>query len=157
MSVNLGDEFRQVKPTGSWLTAPDVGLLMQAVPSSQGRSAKTAFIALGSNKLQPGSSEIHAQCAVPQALSLGGVKAIIGLTRSTLVFLTRSGWVCSISLKSFPELKSYTSHLYIPPFWRTQRDFPIRVVAKNTVAIGYRDDLITIQGFLDFEHKHHLE
>lgn len=42
--------------------------------------------------------------AVSRASSLGGIKEIIELTRSTVIFLTRSGWICSLNLKT--SLKS---------------------------------------------------
>lgn len=42
--------------------------------------------------------------AVSRASSLGGIKEIIELTRSTVIILTRSGWICSLNLKT--SLKS---------------------------------------------------
>ncbi|KAK0371404.1 hypothetical protein CLIM01_11241 [Colletotrichum limetticola] len=43
-------------------------------------------------------------------------------------------------------------HLFIPSFWRTG-DLLIRTVSKDSVAIAYRDEIIIIQGFLDFDKK----
>jgi hypothetical protein len=99
----------------------------------------------------PSATEVQPSSAVGSFL--GGIKTILGLTRSTVYFLTRSGWVCSMSLRSFPEPKSYTRHLFIPPFWRTEGEFLVKIVAKNSAAIANGDDSIIVHGFGDFEHK----
>ncbi|KAK4211569.1 hypothetical protein QBC37DRAFT_11651 [Rhypophila decipiens] len=143
-----------------WFSTAEARMLVQASPLPQAPSSANmlAFLTLDSDTLGPTSTEVRVKCAVlPQISSLGGVKAIIGLTRSTVLFLTRSGWICSLSLKSFPDLKSYTRHLYIPPFWRAGGDFLVKVVAKDTLAIANRDDLVIVHGFLNFEHKFQFE
>lgn len=47
----------------------------------------------------------------------------------------------------------YTRHFFIPPFWRAGGKSLIEVLSKNSLAIAYRDDIVIIQGFMDFAHK----
>lgn len=126
---------------------------MQLAQLPPAQSSKNAFVILDTDRIQSASAstEVQASCAVRSFL--GGIKTVLRLTRSTVYFLTRSGWVCSMSLKPFPEPKSYTGHLFLPPFWRTDGEFLVKIVAKNSVAIANGDDLILVHGFGDFEHK----
>lgn len=59
-------------------------------------------------------------------------------------------------LEDIPEVKSYASHLSLPPFWRVHGDFLLKMVAKDTVTVAHRDDLIVMHGFLNFKHKQNL-
>lgn len=81
------------------------------------------------------------------------VKIIIAITRSTVIFLDRAGWVCSFSIKNISEAKSYTRHLFIPPFWRVRRGFRVKIVANNSLVIGNKGYVIIVHGFMDFSSK----
>lgn len=41
----------------------------------------------------------------------------------------------------------------MPPFWRAGGDLLVTVLSKNSLAIAYRDDLVIVQGYMDFTHK----
>ncbi|KAG6368931.1 hypothetical protein INS49_003149 [Diaporthe citri] len=84
---------------------------------------------------------------------VAGVKRVIAISRSSVIFLDRGGWVCSLSIKNISETKSYTRHFFIPPFWRARGDFMVKVVAKNSLAIAHKDDAVVVHGFMDFNYK----
>ncbi|KAK7953653.1 hypothetical protein PG996_014546 [Apiospora saccharicola] len=85
------------------------------------------------------------------------VKYMIGFHRSDLYFLTRQGWVCSLSAKQLPSVKSYTRHFFIPPLWQVGNDFASRVLSSKSLAFAYRGELVIFNRFLEFEEKVDLE
>ena len=154
ITISLGNAFTNLTLTADWVSRADTGLLVQMAQLPPTQSSQNAFVMLDVDKIptQPASATVvQPSCAVRSFL--GGIKAVLGLARSSVYFLTRSGWVCSMSLRSFPEPTSYTRHFFIPPFWRTEGEFLVKIVAKNSLVIANGDDLIVVHGFGDFEHK----
>lgn len=78
-----------------------------------------------------------------------GLKSVIAVSRSSAIFLDRAGWVCSLSTRNISQAKSYTRHFFIPPSWRARGEFMVKIVAKNSLAIGHKDDVVIVHGFMD--------
>ena len=154
ITISLGNAFTNLTLTDDWVSRADTSLIVQLAQLPPTQSSRNVFVMLDADKIptQPTSAAaVQPSCTV-RSFS-GGIKVILGLTRSSVYFLTRGGWVCSMSLRSFPEPTSYTRHLFIPPFWRTEGEFLVKIVAKNSLVIANGDDLIVVHGFGDFEHK----
>ncbi|AEO61999.1 hypothetical protein MYCTH_2312871 [Thermothelomyces thermophilus ATCC 42464] len=145
--------------TNDWHFRPGSSILAQAVPlprlsSSSSSSSNTGFLTLDLSQLSDPAetTSIAAQCVTRRLASQ--VKSVLGVHRSSLYFLSGRGWVCSIGLKNLAASKSYVRHFFIPSVWQTGGAEPMaRVVSKTTVAMAYRDELVVLQGFLEFEHK----
>lgn len=132
-----------------WFSQPGIDYLFQALPLQNGQV--TAFLMTQARRLQPGVSEVSVTASMRNMVA--GVKTIIAISRSSVIFLDRGGWVCSLSIKNMSEAKSYSRHFFIPPFWRVRGDFTVKVVAKNSLAIAHKDDVVIIHGFMDFSFK----
>lgn len=147
--LTLPSDIRKTAISSEWFFQPGIDYLFQALPVQNGQV--TAFLMIQANRLQPGVSEASVATSVRNMVS--GVKSIISISRSSVIFLDRGGWVCSLSIKNISEAKSYTRHFFIPPFWRVRGDFMVKVVAKNSLAIAHKDDLVIVHGFMDFSYK----
>jgi len=128
-------------------------VLIQAI--SPPNSPETTVLFLDVAQIQPSKTEISALSATFYLQS--GIKASLGIHRSNLYFLSRRGWVCSMSTKALNDPESYTRHFFLPPFWQTSGDLILHVVNKQDVVFANRDDLVVFQGFLDFESKVNLK
>ncbi|KAK1500502.1 hypothetical protein CTAM01_06437 [Colletotrichum tamarilloi] len=148
ISMVLPPGFKDTTLTNKWFSRVEFNTMVQAFHLQA--ENKSTFLLLTSSDIHTASKQVSVSCTVSSLL--GSVKAILGITRSAVIFLTRGGWISSFSLKSFERAKSYTQHLFIPSFWRTG-DLLIRTVSKDSVAIAYRDEIIIIRGFLDFDKK----
>ncbi|KAK1720292.1 uncharacterized protein BDZ83DRAFT_630998 [Colletotrichum acutatum] len=148
VSMVLPPALKDTTLTNQWFSRVDFSSIVQAF-HLQAENQNT-FLLLASSNIHTASKQVPVSCTTSSFL--GSVKAIVGVTRSAVIFLTRSGWISSFSLKSFEQAKFYTQHLFIPSFWRTG-DLLIRTVSKDSVAIAYRDEVIIIRGFLDFDKK----
>lgn len=135
--------------SNKWFSQPGIDYLFQALPMQNGQV--TAFLMIPAHHLQPGVSEASVSASMRNMVA--GVKSIIAISRSSVIFLDRGGWVCSLSIKNISEAKSYTRHFFIPPFWRVRGDFTVKLVAKNSLAIAYKDDVVVVHGFTDFSLK----
>lgn len=139
--------------TDSWLSRPGLGTLAQTVELPKGR---TGFLTLDLNSLQdPAKTErVEVLCTTRHLVSQ--IKSVLGIYRSNLFFMSGRGWVCSIGLKhlySGGESKGYVRHFFIPSVWQSGGEVMARVVSKGSVAMAYRDEMVVMQGFLEFEHK----
>ncbi|KAK1510048.1 hypothetical protein CABS01_07720 [Colletotrichum abscissum] len=148
ISMLLPPGFKETTLTNKWFSRVEFDTMVQAFHLQA--ENKNTFLLLTSSNIHTASKQVSVSCTVSSLL--GSVKAILGITRSAVIFLTRGGWISSFSLKSFERAKSYTQHLFIPSFWRTG-DLLIRTVSKDSMAIAYRDEIIIFQGFLDFDKK----
>lgn len=82
------------------------------------------------------------------------VKHVLGVHRSDLHFITKQGWVCSMSMKTIADPTSYTRHFFIPPLWQNGRESIATVLAsRKSVAFAYRDELVIFQDFLEYAQK----
>lgn len=91
--------------------------------------------------------------------SMPQMKDVLGVYRSNLYFQSTQGWICSLSLKTLPILKSYTRHFFIPALWQTGTDFDLvgTVVPSKSIAFAYKDELVIFYSFLEFEDKIDLQ
>ncbi|KAK3386566.1 hypothetical protein B0H63DRAFT_137754 [Podospora didyma] len=139
-------------PADGWHSRVGLSTLHQTVnlgPCSS--STKTGFLTLDLSQLIPETASLEASCTV--RLLVASTKAVLGIYRSSLYFLSSRGWICNMSLKSLEASKSYTRHFFIPSVWLSGGETIARVVSKMTLVLAYRDELVVLQGFLDFEHK----
>ncbi|EAQ84065.1 hypothetical protein CHGG_10469 [Chaetomium globosum CBS 148.51] len=115
-------------------------------------SPLTAFLTLDLSTLDPATTtRLQITCTARQLAA--NIKSVLGIHRSNLFFMSGRGWVCSVSLKNLPASKAYARHFFIPSVWQTGGEPIARVVSKTTVAMAYRDEVVVLQGFLEFEHK----
>ncbi|KAK4038973.1 hypothetical protein C8A01DRAFT_37090 [Parachaetomium inaequale] len=154
IAIDLPPELAStpVALTDEWHSRPGLATLVQTV--AMPHSSQTGFLTLDLSKLaaDPASTaKLAVQCAPRQLVS--HVKSVLGVYRSSLFFMSGRGWVCSISLKNLGASKSYVRHFFIPSVWQTGGEMIARVVSKTTVAMAYRDEVVVLQGFLEFEHK----
>ncbi|KAL2149706.1 hypothetical protein VTH82DRAFT_8358 [Thermothelomyces myriococcoides] len=169
ISIVLPPELASARSavTNDWHFRPGSSTLVQTVSlprasSSASSSAvtNTGFLTLDlsqlSNPAETTATSVVVQCVTRRLAS--PVKAVLGVHKSSLYFLSGRGWVCSIGLKNLVSTagksSSYVRHFFIPSVWQTGGAVPMaRVVSKTTVAMAYRDELVVFQGFLEFEHK----
>jgi hypothetical protein len=166
--IVLPPGFADLVPSNSWVSRTDIGTVWQAMALPAPQSSSTAILMLDAASLLKYQYQDQEAAAVavaaasrpgPLAITLAvrrlarpGAKAIVHLTRSSVFFLTRSGWLCSADIASVTSAKSYTRHLFIPPSWRNAGELLLAMASKNSVAVAYRDDLIVIHKFTEFEH-----
>lgn len=132
-----------------WSSHPGCSILCQALSFQD--TTGTAFLMLDLDQAQLQSSSIVVSCTLRNMAA--GVKSILAITRSSIIFLDRGGWVCSLGIKGISEAKSYHRHFFLPPFWRTRGDLMVKIVAKNSLLVAYKDDVVIVHGFMDFTHK----
>ncbi|KAJ0121991.1 hypothetical protein J7T55_002502 [Diaporthe amygdali] len=132
-----------------WSSQPGCNIISQAVTFRD--APGTAFLILDLDQNKRESSSIVVSCTLRNMAA--GVKSILAVSRSTVIFLDRGGWVCSLGVKNISEAKSYTRHFFIPPFWRARGDFMVKIVAKNSLVVAYKDDVVIVHGFMDFTLK----
>lgn len=149
ISLSLSSDIRKTTIPNEWFSQTGIDYLFQALPLHNGQV--TAFLMLQALRLQPSVGEASVSASVRNMVA--GVKSVIAISRSSVIFLDRGGWVCSLSIKNISEAKSYTRHFFIPPFWRVRGEFMVKVVAKNTLAIAHKDDVVVVHGFMDFNYK----
>ncbi|KAK4197921.1 hypothetical protein QBC40DRAFT_99201 [Triangularia verruculosa] len=149
---NLSDE---------WLSRPGLATVYQTIdmPSTSSKLSsvsETGFLTLDLSKVSVSAPLPSIEVSLVTRKLLSPIKSVLGLHKSTLYFISGRGWVCSISLKNLPSSKSYTRHFFIPSVWQTaDGQGPMaKVVSKgSSVAMVYRDEVVVLSGFLEFEHK----
>ncbi|KAK4236050.1 hypothetical protein C8A03DRAFT_36078 [Achaetomium macrosporum] len=141
MPVTLSDE---------WHSRAGLATLVQTIELP---SNKTGFLTLDLSKIADPATTTQVELACTPRQLVSHIRSVLGIYRSSLFFMSGKGWVCSISLKNLGNSKSYVRHFFIPSVWQTGGEPMARVVSKTTVAMAYRDDLVVLQGFLEFEHK----
>lgn len=149
VSLRLSSDLGKTVIPNEWFSQPGIDYLFQALPLQNGQV--TAFLMIQASLLQSSVGEVSVSSSMRNMVA--GVKSVVAITRSSVIFLDRSGWVCSLSIKNISEAKSYTRHFFIPPFWRVRGDFMVKIVAKNSIVIAHRDDVVIVHGFMDFSHK----
>jgi hypothetical protein len=132
-----------------WSSHPGCSVLCQTLALQD--TTGSAFLMLDLDQAQLQSSSVAVSCTLRNMVA--GVKSILAVTKSTIIFLDRDGWIGSLSIKGISEAKYYTRHFFLPTFWRTRGDFMIKVVAKNILVVAYKDDTVVVHGFMDFTHK----
>lgn len=133
--------------SGEWAVPGDSDLFVKAARLGDGQDG---FIFVDMSQLHPGSEEVPTRC-IKQFLE-SNVKRVLGLHKSSLLFLDSRGWICSVS-KNLSDAKSYTRHFFVPQIWMAETELLIRIVSKSSVALVHRDELIVFRGYLDCEEK----
>ena len=81
------------------------------------------------------------------------LKFVIGIHKESLVYLTHTGWVCSIRLTGSQETY-YTRHFFIPfRYHNNANSLLMQVTPKGNIVMSYRRDLIVFANGLNFEEK----
>lgn len=133
--------------SGKWAVPEDSDFFINAGRLEDGQDG---FIFVDMSQLQPDSEEAPTR-RVKQLLE-SSVKRVLGLHKSSLLFLDSRGWICSVP-KNLSDAKSYTRHFFVPPTWMAETELLIRIVSKSSVALVHRDELVVFRGFLDCEEK----
>ena len=81
------------------------------------------------------------------------MKVIIGIYKSSLVFLDHNGWVCSLQTEAVGIECFYIKHFLIPFSWHSTGEIICRITAKGSVALARRDQVAIFHKGLDFEEK----
>jgi WD40 repeat protein len=149
---SLGLAATAITLSDEWHSRPNLATLVQTM--AMPNSSKTGFLTLDLSTITDplSTTSIEIQCTARQLVS-SQIKSILGVYRSNLYFMSGRGWVCSISLKNLPGSKAYVRHFFIPSVWQTGGELIARVVSKTSVAMAYRDEVVVLLGFLEFEHK----
>ncbi|KAH0536563.1 hypothetical protein FGG08_006571 [Glutinoglossum americanum] len=153
---------------GISLDIDDVELpLTELLSSSQGQSICARFSAprcrRGSSQLRVWTaSELHSGTGVVAFRAdygqlAAGIKAIVGVYKTSLLFLDHNGWICSVSIEGVGMEKSYTRHFFIPYGWHSSGDLIFRCSSKGAVVLARRDEIAVFHRGLDFEEKVALE
>lgn len=133
----------------NWEPRSNTGILVQTLPFQN--QSGVGFLTLNTHNIQPETTSIVISCTVRKLLQ--GVKKILAVSRSHILFLSLGGWICSLNSKSISDAQFYARHFYVPPFWRAGGHSLIKILSKNSLAIAYRDDVVIVQGFMDFTQK----
>jgi hypothetical protein len=153
-----------VSLSDKWHSRPGLGTLVQTI--AMPHSSQTGFLTLDLAALTDPSSTTRLQITCTARQLVSHVRSVLGVYRSSLFFMSGRGWVCSISLKNLASASGggssgsgsgkagyYVRHFFIPSVWQTGGEPIARVVSKTSVAMAYRDEVVVLQGFLEFEHK----
>ncbi|KAK4102558.1 WD40 repeat-like protein [Parathielavia hyrcaniae] len=161
ITIDLPPELASTPVTLSdeWHSRPGLGTLLQTI--AMPHSSRTGFLTLDLSAIDDPATATSVQVACTARQLVSHVKSVLGIHRSSLFFLSGRGWVCSISLKSLNPNSAgssskagyYIRHFFIPSVWQTGGEPIARVVCKTSVAMVYRDEVVVLQGFLEFEHK----
>lgn len=84
------------------------------------------------------------------AFASGGIKVIIGLYKSSLVFLDRDGWVCSVNIDSSLAEAFYKRHFFTPFLWHNVGDIIMAVTRGGSVALAWKDEMAVFYNGLEF-------
>ena len=81
------------------------------------------------------------------------IKAVIGIHKSSLLFLDHDGWVCSVEVENIGSERFYLKHFFIPYGWHSGAEPIMRSTAKGLVILARRDEMIVFQRGLEFDEK----
>ncbi|KAK4185794.1 hypothetical protein QBC35DRAFT_475993, partial [Podospora australis] len=81
------------------------------------------------------------------------IKYSIGLVGCIFYFLDTSGCICSVEVQEMERASHYKRHFFIPPTWYKGDQYTIAILPESTVVFTRSDEVIAVQGFLDFEEK----
>ncbi|KAG8157439.1 hypothetical protein KVR01_012823 [Diaporthe batatas] len=149
LAMECPENFDWQTAGNDWVSHSGFSMLCQALALQ--KSTGTAFLMMDLYQANTQSSTVAVSCTLRNMTA--SVKSILAVTKSTVIFLDRGGWICSLSIKDISGAKHYTRHFFLPTFWRTRGEFLMEVVGKNTIVIAHKDDAVIVHGFLDFTHK----
>lgn len=82
------------------------------------------------------------------------IKSIIGIHKSSLLFLDYSGWVCSTKPEAVTaERKFYVKHFFIPYGWHSGAEAVMSCTVRGHIILARRDEILVFHRGLDFEEK----
>lgn len=107
------------------------------------------------------TSSLHPGAGTAQALGdysqlATRIKTIIGLHKSSLLFLDYNGWVCSIKHEvttAAGKTKFYLKHFFIPYGWHSGAGPVMGCTAQGSIVLARKDEILVFQRGLDFEEK----
>lgn len=160
------DTFKELTPetgiTLETLSKPE-SLFTDVAPSYGGRNfCITFFHSLGSH-LKPHlnlwlTSSLHPGAETAKAIGdysqlATRIKSVIGVHKSSLLFLDYSGWVCSTKHDIATTEKFYVKHFFIPYGWHSGAIPVMGCTVRGHVILARRDEILVFQRGLDFEEK----
>lgn len=80
----------------------------------------------------------------------GRIKTIVGVYRSSVLFLDLDGWLCSVNMDSCVPEARYSRHFFIPFSWHNVGDLLFSVTAAGSVALAHKDEIVVFHNGLDF-------
>ena len=83
------------------------------------------------------------------------LKAVVGYYKSTLVFLSHEGWICSLNLDTLSKRQDcYSKHFFVPSRYHIlDGSLGMLVTAKGSVIFPHGDELVVFHNGLEFnEH-----
>ncbi|KAH0556206.1 hypothetical protein GP486_005865 [Trichoglossum hirsutum] len=146
ISVILPAKLSDRPLSNEWQSQPGLSTLTQTYFVQ--KDLKTEFITLDASHIHPFAKEVIATCTT----RILHMKRILKIQRSNVFFLSRNGWICSLSMRDVYDqaCRYYTRHFFIPPYWRMAEESVIEVVReRDSVALAYGDGLILFSAFLD--------
>lgn len=149
ISFNISPDLGKAVVTTDWVMQSGIPFLFQAVQS--GQTPRVAFIMLKTENLANGQPEWPVSCIWRNIVA--GVKCVLTISRSSIIFLDRGGWVCSLSTKNMMDATSYSRHFFFPSIWRLGGEFLVKMASKNTLVVGYKDEVIVVHNLVDFSHR----
>ncbi|KAK7996347.1 hypothetical protein PG991_015814 [Apiospora marii] len=114
-------------------------------PSDSSFPGLQVYLASGINSKATSASPVAAYRTLA-----GRVKAIVGVHRSSLVFLDIDGWICSLDIDSFAVETHYSRHFFIPLSWYNVGELHFVVTSQGAVALARRDEVVIFHHGLDF-------
>ncbi|CAH0042056.1 unnamed protein product, partial [Clonostachys rhizophaga] len=153
--ISLDGPFAEIFEE-NWASRLECGILVNAVPINTGNRHSTAFALLDMSTVVTAGTNLDSN---PQLKAIcfsrhieGGIKRILGLYKSSLLFIDGKGWVCS-ALKGFREAESYTRHFFIPSQWLIGGELLVKLTARNRIILAHGESMLVFQGFLELEEQ----
>ena len=79
------------------------------------------------------------------------IKHIIAVVETTLMFVNRDLWICSLDLLEFGAMPRFKRHFFIPTDWPSiYGDMLFQITSQNEFVFAKKDELVTIKGGLDY-------
>lgn len=82
------------------------------------------------------------------------IKSVIGIHKSSLLFLDHDGWVCSVRIDGVRTGKyHYVKHFFVPYGWHSGAEPILRCTCKGYIVLARRDEIAIFHKGLEFEEK----
>lgn len=83
-----------------------------------------------------------------------GIKAVIGVFRSDLLFQDQDGWICSMNIEMSATESSYIRHFFVPFGWHsTNENRAVGITEKGQVFMAVKDEIAIFHHGLDHKEK----
>ncbi|OIW26895.1 hypothetical protein CONLIGDRAFT_707468 [Coniochaeta ligniaria NRRL 30616] len=78
------------------------------------------------------------------------IKTVIGIYRSSLLFLSVDGWICSLRVDHDAVQDHYSRHFFIPFSWYNVGDMSFAVTANGSIAMSRRNGVVIFHHAVDY-------